>query len=251
MTPVNFRSPSPPIPPSVRYHRRHGNLKNGLQAYDEDSISLTCSASLANRLSGMAAALIIAARALGFSVPLARAEEARIALHRPFALIDADGKTVKSTDFSDKWLLIYFGYTHCSDQCPTALSAIAEALDEIGPAARYVQPLFITVDPERDRGLMLRDFTAAFNKRLIGLTGTQEQIADVAHSLGVKYEKVLLDNSDYVIDHSTVLSVVDPSGRSAVTFTLAEPCMIAAKLFDLLDRSGVPLGIVNNRGAYH
>jgi cytochrome oxidase Cu insertion factor (SCO1/SenC/PrrC family) len=66
---------------------------------------------------------------------------------------------------------------------------MAEALDEIGPAAGYVQPLFITVDPERDRGPMLPDFTAAFDKRLIGLTGTQDQIADAAHALGVKYEK--------------------------------------------------------------
>jgi cytochrome oxidase Cu insertion factor (SCO1/SenC/PrrC family) len=147
-------------------------------------------------------------------------------------------------------LLIYVGYRRCSDQCPTSLSAMAEALDEIGPAARHVQPLFITVDPERDRGPMLRDFATAFDKRLIGLTGTQEQITEVARALGVKYEKVLLDDSAYVVDHSSTLSVVDPSSGSAVTFTLAEPYMIAAKLLELLDRSGTALGAVNNLGAY-
>jgi cytochrome oxidase Cu insertion factor (SCO1/SenC/PrrC family) len=171
-------------------------------------------------------------------------------LDHPFVLADADGKTVTSADFPGKWLLIYFGYTHCSDQCPTALSAMAEALDEIGPAAAYVQPLFITVDPERDHGAMLRDFTAAFDKRLIGLTGTQDQIIDAAHALGVKYEKVLLDDRTYVVDHSSTLSVVDPSGRSSVTFKLAEPYLIAAKMLALLDHSGTALGAVNNLNAY-
>ena len=187
---------------------------------------------------------------LALCLSYAKGEDARIALDHPFALADADGKTVTSADFPGKLLLIYFGYTRCSDQCPTSLSAMAEALDEIGPAAQHVQPLFITVDPERDRGPMLREFTAAFDKRLIGLTGTQEQITEVAHALGVKYEKVLLDNSAYVVDHSSTLSVVDPPGGSAVTFTLAEPYMIAAKLVELLDRSGIASGAVNNLGAY-
>jgi cytochrome oxidase Cu insertion factor (SCO1/SenC/PrrC family) len=82
------------------------------------------------------------------------------------------------------------------------------------------------------------------------LGGTQEQIADVAHALGVKYEKVLLDNEDYVVDHTSALSLVDPSGHWAVTFKLAEPYMIAAKLLELLDLSGTALGAINNLGAY-
>ena len=204
---------------------------------------------MGNRLGNIPAALL-AVLGFGLCTVCAKGDEARIALDHPFALVDADGKTVTSADFPGKWLLIYFGYTHCSDQCPTALSAMAEALDEIGPAARHVQSLFITVDAERDRGPLLRDFTAAFDKRLIGLTGTQEQITQVAHALGVKYEKVLLDNSNYVVDHNSTLSVIDPSGSSAMTFTLAEPYMIAAKLLELLDRSGTALSTVNNLGAY-
>jgi cytochrome oxidase Cu insertion factor (SCO1/SenC/PrrC family) len=174
----------------------------------------------------------------------ARAEEQRLALTRPLMLIDAEGKTVTSNDFPGKWLLIYFGYSHCADQCPTALTAILEALDQIGPAADYIQPLFITVDPE------LRDFTAALDKRLIGLTGAPEQIAAAAKALGVKYEKVLEAGADYVVDHSTTLSAIGPDRREALTFALAEPYAIAAKLIAFLDKSGVALGRVNNVGAY-
>jgi protein SCO1/2 len=198
----------------------------------------------------MWATLVSIVSCLGLSSLAAKADEAKFSLDHPFTLVDADGKAMTSADFPRKWLLIYFGYTHCSDQCPTALGAMAEALDEIGPAADHVQPLFITVDPERDRGPMLRDFTAAFDKRLLGLTGTQEQITDIARALGVKYEKVLLDNDNYVVDHGSTLSVIDPSGHGGVTFKLAEPYMIASKLLEFLDQSGSALGAVNNLGAY-
>jgi cytochrome oxidase Cu insertion factor (SCO1/SenC/PrrC family) len=194
--------------------------------------------------------LFAASIGLGLGAHATEADDIRITLDRSFALVDAEGKIVTIADFPGKWLLVYFGYTHCSDQCPTALSAMAEALDEIGPAAGYVQPLFITVDPERDRGPMLRDFTAAFDKRLIGLTGSPEQITEIAQALGVRYEKVLLGDSNYVVDHSSTLSVVDPSGRSVVTFTLAEPYMIAAKLLGRLERSGTDLKAVSNLGSY-
>jgi cytochrome oxidase Cu insertion factor (SCO1/SenC/PrrC family) len=178
------------------------------------------------------------------------AAEKRIALEHPLVLTDADGKTVTSDDFTGKWLLIYFGYIHCADQCPTAISAMIEALAEIGAAAEHIQPLFVTVDPERDHGAALRDFTAAFDKRLIGLTGSPEQIAAAAEALGIEYRKVLSGNEDYVIDHSSVLSLIGPDRHEAVTFAFAEPYMIAAKLVELLERGGVALGNVNNLRAY-
>ena len=109
----------------------------------------------------MRAALVATAFCLGLASVAAKAGEAKFSLDRPFTLVDAEDIAVSSADFPEKWLLIYFGYTHCSDQCPTALSALTEALDGIGPAADDVKPLFITVDPARDRGPMLRDFTAA------------------------------------------------------------------------------------------
>ena len=94
------------------------------------------------------AALLLALLVSGVTV-FAHAEEKRFALAHPLVLADADSKTVASDDFPGKWLLIYFGYIHCADQCPTAISAMIEALAEIGPAAEHIQPLFVTVDPER------------------------------------------------------------------------------------------------------
>jgi protein SCO1/2 len=192
---------------------------------------------------------LVLALILGWSITGSAAEK-RLALDHPLVLADADGKTVTSNDFPGKWLLIYFGYIHCADQCPTALSAMIEALNEIGPAAEHIQPLFVTVDPERDRGAALKDFTAAFDKRLVGLTGSTEQIAAAAEALGIEYRKVLSGNEDYVIDHSSVLSLIGPDRREAVTFAFAEPYMIAAKLVEALERGGVALGNVNNLRAY-
>jgi protein SCO1/2 len=180
----------------------------------------------------------------------ARAEERRIALDRPLVLADGDGKTVTSDGFPGQWLLVYFGYTHCADQCPTALSAMVEALDEIGPAAAHIRPLFVTVDPERDHGPALRDFTAAFDRRLIGLTGSPEQVAAAAQALGIEYQKVLAGSDDYVIDHSATLSLIGPDRREVVTFAVAEPYRIAARLIEVLAKGGVALGDVNNLRAY-
>ncbi|MBV9863323.1 MAG: SCO family protein [Alphaproteobacteria bacterium] len=194
--------------------------------------------------------LLMSGAALCGLVGDARADERRIPLDHPFALVDAEGHSVTSNGFPGRWLLIYFGYTHCADQCPTALSTIVEALDELGPAAAQVQPLFVTVDPERDRGPMLRSFTAAFDARIIGLTGSSEQIADAAGMLGIEYNKVFAGSDDYVIDHSTTLSVVGPDRKTAITFAMAEPYQITAKLFELLQQGGVALGAVNNLGAY-
>jgi cytochrome oxidase Cu insertion factor (SCO1/SenC/PrrC family) len=177
-------------------------------------------------------------------------EETRFAVDHPFALTDADGATVTSGDFAGKFLLVYFGYTHCADQCPTALSALVEALDEIGPAASAIQPVFITVDPERDRGPMLRQFTAAFDRRIVGLTGTADQVAATARALHIDYGKVFAGNDDYVIDHSAKLTILGPDRREAAQVSLAEPYLIAAKLIEVLDKGGVPLGDVNNLRAW-
>jgi len=80
----------------------------------------------------------------------AAAQELALAPDRPLTFVDADGRAVRSSDFPDKWLLVYFGYTHCADLCPTGLSNMVSALAQIGPAAEHIQPLFVTVDPERD-----------------------------------------------------------------------------------------------------
>ena len=178
------------------------------------------------------------------------AQELRLAPDRPLTFVDADGRTVHSSDFPGKWLLVYFGYTHCSDLCPTGLSVLVSALEQIGPAAEHVQPLFVTVDPERDTGTILRSFTQSFDRRLIGLGGTIEQIKDAANAFGVSFQKVAQGASDYVVDHSSSYTLIDPSRSRAEVLRMGEPHLMAAKLIEAMTKAGVPLGNVNNLGAY-
>jgi cytochrome oxidase Cu insertion factor (SCO1/SenC/PrrC family) len=179
----------------------------------------------------------------------AAAQELRLAPDRPLTFVDADGRTVRSTDFHGKWLLVYFGYTHCADLCPTGLTAMVTALDDIGPAAAHIQPLFVTVDPERDKGPLLREFSQSFDERLIGLGGSVAQIREAAAALGVSFEKVVQSSGGYSVDHSSTYTLVDPAHSRAVVLRLAEPHMIAARLIEELTKAGVPLSDVNV-GAY-
>jgi cytochrome oxidase Cu insertion factor (SCO1/SenC/PrrC family) len=180
----------------------------------------------------------------------ADAQELRLAADRQFTFVDADGGAVTSSDFAGKWLLVYFGYTHCADLCPMGLSNMMSALGQIGPAAEHIQPLFVTVDPERDKGPLLRSFTQSFDARLIGLSGTPEQIRGAATALGVSFEKVVQGGNDYVVDHSSTYTLVDPARSRALVLRIAEPHLISATLIGELTKAGVPLGNVNNVGAY-
>lgn len=98
----------------------------------------------------------------------------------PFTLESSSGHAVSDRDFRGKYMLVYFGYTYCPDVCPTTLNAVADALDRMGKRADDLQPLFITVDPRRDTPAVMKQYTAAFSPRLLGLTGTDAQIAAVA-----------------------------------------------------------------------
>lgn len=133
----------------------------------------------------------------------------------PFSLVDGQGKPVSDRDFRGRFMLVYFGYTMCPDVCPTTLNQVAEALDKLGPKAERVQPVFITLDPERDTPAVVKQYTAAFTPRLVGLTGTSEQIAQVAREYRVYYAIHRTGNGsqDYTVDHSSVLYLMDPNGR--------------------------------------
>lgn len=199
----------------------------------------------------LSAALVILLLALSAGAHAQSNDEFQVSVPASWLdLVDAQGKPVRAQDFEGKLLLIYFGYSHCVDLCPTGLTLLADAMDQLGPAAQHVQPLFITVDPEHDRGPMLREFTAAFDKRLIGLTGSDDQIRAAAEPLGVKYTKVDLAGGDYVVDHTSSLSLIDPKTRTGRTFKMAEPHLVAAKVFDQLARAGVRLDNVPNLRAY-
>ncbi|MDE2580576.1 MAG: SCO family protein [Rhodospirillales bacterium] len=133
----------------------------------------------------------------------------------PFTLVNGQGKTVSSTMFRGKYMLVYFGYTHCPDVCPTTLSDIAIALKQIGPKAKQVVPLFITVDPARDTPAVIQRYTALFSPRIVGLTGTAAQIATAAREYHVYYAKHVTGPgpNDYSMDHSSVMYLMGPAGR--------------------------------------
>jgi len=131
----------------------------------------------------------------------------------PFALIDHTGILRTDEDFRGKLLLIYFGYSYCPDVCPTDLQQIGLAVDGLGARADAVQPLFITLDPERDTAAHLADYVPSFHPRLIGLTGSAEQIRRIALAYKVYYAKYPPDSSDYVIDHSAFIYLVDKTGK--------------------------------------
>lgn len=131
----------------------------------------------------------------------------------PFTLIDHNGKPRTDADFRGKLLLIYFGFTFCSDTCPVDLQSIAQALDKLGPAGERVQPLFITVDPEMDTPAQLKNYVALFHPRLIGLTGSPSQIRRVARAYKVYYAKTAPTKREgYDIDHTGFVFLVAPDG---------------------------------------
>ncbi len=130
----------------------------------------------------------------------------------PFMLTDPTGRQRSDSEFRGKLMIVYFGYTYCPDVCLTDLMAITQALDALGPAAEGVQPVFITIDPERDSKL-LADYVAAFHHSFVGLTGSAEQIRNVANSYKAFYVKVQNDRSgDYSIDHAGVIYLMGRDG---------------------------------------
>jgi protein SCO1/2 len=132
----------------------------------------------------------------------------------PFSLEDGSNRQVTDRDFRGKYMLIYFGYTFCPDVCPTTLTDMADALDRLGPKADLLQPLFITVDPRRDTPAVVKQYAAAFGPRLIGLTGSPEQIAQVAKEYRVYYaeHRTGPGPGDYTMDHSSILYLMGPDG---------------------------------------
>jgi protein SCO1 len=157
------------------------------------------------------------------------------AIGGPFRLVDQDGKTVTDADLKGKWSLVYFGYTHCPDACPTALNDISIALDELGPKRGAVRPVFITVDPERDTPEVLKAYVTAFDAPILALTGSPQEIAQAAKGYRVYYAKHPEAGGDYSMDHSSVIYVMDPEGRFTASFThQSTPEEIAERLKKLL-----------------
>lgn len=131
-----------------------------------------------------------------------------------FRLMDQTGRAVTEADFAGRFLLVYFGFTYCPDVCPTELGIVASALDLLGEPGERVTPVFITVDPERDTPEALADYVSRFHPRMVGLTGTAEQVAAAARAYRVFYARVQRpEMTGYLMDHSSFIYLVGPDGR--------------------------------------
>lgn len=141
------------------------------------------------------------------------------AIGGPFQLIDQNGKPFSDADLKGRWHLIFFGYTHCPDACPTALNEISLALDRLGMKRDEVGVVFITVDPERDTPDALKSYVQSFDAPIVALTGSPEAVAQAAKAYRVFYAKHPRADGDYDMDHSAVIYVMNPEGRFTATFT--------------------------------
>ncbi|MBV9150554.1 MAG: SCO family protein [Alphaproteobacteria bacterium] len=141
------------------------------------------------------------------------------AIGGPFQLIDQNGKPVSDAELKGKWQLVFFGYTHCPDTCPTALNEISLALDQLGKKRQDVEVVFITVDPDRDTPDVLKSYVQSFDAPIIALTGSPEAIKQAAKAYRVFYAKHPRPDGDYDMDHSAVIYVMNPEGRFTASFT--------------------------------
>jgi protein SCO1/2 len=155
----------------------------------------------------------------------------------PFVLVNQDGKTVSEADFKGKYMLIYFGYTYCPDVCPTSLTTMGDALDMLGDKAEDITPVFITVDPERDDPEALKMYVEYFHPRLVGLTGSVDQVMTAAKAYKAYFSKFGdgYGDDDYTMDHSSITYLIAPDGNFVTHFghgVEAEP--MAEKLLEVL-----------------
>lgn len=164
---------------------------------------------------------------------------ASAAIGGPFTLTDGSGQTVTEADFQGQYMLIYFGYTFCPDVCPTSLSISAQAMSLLpDDKAAKITPVFISVDPARDTPEIVGEYVKHFHPRMVGLTGTEEQVKAAARAYKIFYQKVEEKGGDpdaYVMDHSAVTYLMGPDGSFVTHFSHGIPPQdMADRLADIL-----------------
>jgi protein SCO1/2 len=142
------------------------------------------------------------------------------AIGGPFQLTDQNGKPISDRDLKGHPSLVFFGFTHCPEVCPTTLFDISEILNKLGPDAAKVNAVFITVDPERDTPATLKDYLASFNPQLVGVGGDTDALAAVAKAYRVYYKKIPLKDGDYTMDHTAIVYLMDKNGQFVAPFSL-------------------------------
>jgi protein SCO1 len=157
------------------------------------------------------------------------------AIGGPFQLTDQSGQTVTDKNMQGRPTLIFFGFTHCPDVCPTSLFEISEVLKALGKNADRVNAYFVTVDPERDTPAAMKDYLSSFDPHLQGLTGSADQVAKVITEYRVYARKVPLKDGDYTMDHTALIYLMDRDGRFISPFNLKRtPEQAAADLSQYL-----------------
>ena len=157
----------------------------------------------------------------------------------PFTLTDHTGVSRTELDYRGKYLLVYFGFTFCPDVCPTALQVMTVALTKIGEKANLIQPIFITIDPDRDTQSHLKNYISNFHPSFVGLTGKLEQIKQATKEYRVYFRKANPENDanskDYLIDHSSIIFLMDKKGKYLTHFSHKTlPSKMAAKIATFL-----------------
>jgi protein SCO1/2 len=182
-----------------------------------------------NRFPLVLAAAMIAIVTVGLVTMLTRIDSATgdsgsggaVTIGGPFSLVDQTGAQVTDRTYAGRYRLIYFGYTFCPDACPTELQVMAQAMDDLGADAAKVQPIFVTIDPARDTPGQLAAYVPQFDKRLVGLTGSAEQIAAIAREYKVYYAKAETGGAldAYAMNHSSFVYLMDPNGKFLTVFS--------------------------------
>ncbi|MAW86248.1 MAG: electron transporter [Phyllobacteriaceae bacterium] len=154
-------------------------------------------------------------RTIGIREPPPPVTVGEAAIRSEFSLIDHNGNRVTEADFLGRWQLVFFGFTHCPDVCPTTLAYMANVLDRLGEEVERVAPIFITVDPSRDTPEVMAEYVQAFHPKLVGLTGSEAEVAAAAQSFRVYYEKMEEETAPdgYLMAHSGHIYLMTPEGR--------------------------------------
>jgi protein SCO1/2 len=153
---------------------------------------------------------------------------AKASVGGPFRLVDGNGATVTDQDLKGKPFLVFFGFTHCPDVCPTTLFEVSEVFRRLGPEGDKASALFITVDPERDTPTVMKDYLANFDARLRGLTGDPAAIEDVVKAYRVYAKRVPLDGGGYTMDHTALVYLMDKQGQFVAPFNVKRGADAAA-----------------------
>ncbi len=171
-------------------------------------------------------ALFVAGFAAAYSIrfaPEGTRTEGKALIGGPFSLVDINGKRVTDGDFRGKLMLVFFGYTHCPDVCPTEMQNMTEVMDKLGADASQVAPIFISVDPARDTPESLSAYVKNFSPRITGLTGSVDEVASAAKAYRVYFRKAEGGSDNYTVDHSVFVYLMDRQGDYLTHFMFNTP----------------------------